>query len=261
MKTLRLILGDQLSRAVSALRGIDRANDVVLLAEVRDEATYVRKHRQKITLVLAAMRHFAQALRAEGLRVDYVSLDDENNTGRLKGEVGRALARHHSDRVVVTEPGEWRLWESMRTWADDFGVPVESREDDRFLCSRADFARWTDGRKSLRMEYFYRHMRLQTGWLMNGDKPMGGRWNFDAENRKALPRNLRLPSRRRFESDPITQTVIDLVERSFADHFGDMQSFGWAVTREDALAALQYFIADCLPQFGDYQDAMKSGED
>lgn len=261
MKTLRLILGDQLSRAVSALRGIDRANDVVLLAEVRDEATYVKKHRQKITLVLAAMRHFAQALRAEGLRVDYVSLDDENNTGRLKGEVGRALARHHSDRVVVAEPGEWRMRESMQTWAADFGVPVEIREDDRFLCSRADFARWTDGRKSLRMEYFYRHMRLQTGWLMNGDKPMGGRWNFDVENRKALPRNLSLPPRRRFEPDLITQTVIDLVERSLADHFGDLQSFGWAVTREDALAALQYFIADCLPQFGDYQDAMKSGED
>jgi deoxyribodipyrimidine photolyase-related protein len=261
MKTLRLILGDQLSREVSALRDIDRSDDVVLMAEVRDEATYVKKHRQKITLVLSAMRHFAQALRAEGLRVDYIVLDDEHNTGTLQGEVGRALERHPVDRIVATEPGEWRLWETMQTWAGDFGKPVEIREDDRFLCSRAEFARWAAGRQSLRLEYFYRHMRRQMGWLMNGAQPVGDRWNFDIENRKALPRNLKPPARRRFEPDAVTRAVMDLVERRFGDHFGDLESFGWAVTREDALAALRHFIADCLPQFGDYQDSMKSGED
>ena len=104
-------------------------------------------------------------------------------------------------------------------------------------------------------------MRRQTGWLMNGDQPVGDRWNFDSENRKALPRNLQLPARRRFEPDAVTRAVMDLVELHFGDHFGDLESFGWAVTREDAQAALRHFIADCLPQFGDYQDSMKSGED
>jgi deoxyribodipyrimidine photolyase-related protein len=129
------------------------------------------------------------------------------------------------------------------------------------LCSHADFADWARGRKSLRMEYFYRYMRQQTGWLVDGGQPEGGRWNFDVENRKALPRNLELPARLRFEPDSITRAVLELVERHFADHFGDLSTFGWAVTRKDALAALQHFITDCLPHFGDFQDAMKSGED
>jgi deoxyribodipyrimidine photolyase-related protein len=260
MNTLRLVLGDQLNRQVSALRDLDRDRDVVLMAEVQSEATYVRHHQQKIALVLSAMRHFAQLLRAEGIRVDYVRLDDGDNSGSLKGELDRALSRHQIDRIVATEPGEWRLWEMMRNWAGD-AVPLEIRDDDRFLCSRDDFLHWAAGRKSLRMEYFYRRMRRETGWLMEGDKPQGGRWNYDVKNRQALPQDLEIPSRLRFAPDALTKDVMALVAKRFSGHFGDLQSFRWAVTRKEALKALRHFIADCLPQFGDYQDAMKSGED
>jgi deoxyribodipyrimidine photolyase-related protein len=261
MKTLRFVLGDQLSRALSALRDLDPIRDVVLMVEAHEETTYVRHHRQKIALVLSAMRHFAESLRAEGLRVDYVRLDDAGNSGSFTGELGRALSRHPVDRIVVTEPGEWRVWDFMRTWGTAFGIPVEMREDDRFLCARAEFAHWAKGGRGLRMEFFYRQMRRKTGWLMNGDQPAGGRWNYDAENRKALPLHLALPPRQRFVPDAITREVMTLVERRFGDHFGDLESFGWAVTREDALAALRYFLTNGLPRFGDYQDAMKSGED
>ncbi len=261
MTTLRFVLGDQLSRAVSALQDIDRARDIVLMAEVREEATYVRHHKQKLVLVLSAMRHFAASLRTEGTRVDYVRLDDNNNSGSFTGELGRALSRHPVDRVVVTEPGEWRVWEMMQKWGRDFGKPVEIREDDRFLCSRTEFAHWAAGRKSLRLEFFYRHMRRQTGWLMASDKPQGGQWNYDVENRKALPKHLKVAPRQRFAPDAMTGEVMALVGQRFADHFGDLEFFGWAVTRDDALEALRHFIADCLPQFGDYQDAMKTGED
>ncbi len=261
MKTLRLLLGDQLSREVSALRDIDRARDIVLMAEVEDEATYVRHHKQKIVLVLSAMRHFAQSLRAEGIRVDYVRLEDKENTGTLKGELGRALSRHRVDKIIVTEPGEWRLWEAMQSWGHDLGKPAEILEDDRFLCSRRDFTHWVAGRKNPRMEFFYRHMRLKTGWLIEGGKPKGGRWNYDLENRKRLPDKIKIPPRRKCVPDAETRAVINLVERRFADHFGDLRSFNWAVTRDEALEALHHFITDCLPKFGDYQDAMKSGED
>lgn len=261
MKTLRLVLGDQLSREISALRDIDPAGDVVLMVEVWDETTYVRHHKQKIVLVLAAMRHFAAALRAEGIAVDYIRLDDAGNSGSFTGELERALARHRADRVVVTEPGEWRVWEFMQRWQAVFGIPVEIRDDDRFLCSRAEFANWAAGRKSLRMEFFYRQMRRKTGWLMNGGEPEGGQWNYDPENRKRLPRQLRLPPVHRFAPDTITRDVMALVEVRFADHFGDLAPFGWAVRREDALEALRHFVVQGLPQFGDYQDAMKSGED
>lgn len=261
VKNLRLVLGDQLCREVSALHNLDSTRDVVLMVEVHDEATYVRHHKQKLVLVLSAMRHFAESLRAEGMLLDYVQLDDQDNSGSLTGELGRALSRHPVDRIVITQPGEWRVWEMMQTWGERFNTPIEFREDDRFLCSRAEFADWAKRGTNLRLEFFYRHMRRKTGWLMAGDKPEGGRWNYDVENRKKLPRSIAVPPARRFVPDATTRDVMALVQERFPDHFGDVKSFGWAVTREDALEALQHFITNCLPQFGDYQDAMKAGED
>jgi deoxyribodipyrimidine photolyase-related protein len=259
MKTLRLILGDQLTDGIAALRDADPACDVVLMAEAADETTYVPHHKQKLVLILSAMRHFAERLTERGLAVDYVRLEDAGNTGSFTGEIQRAILRHRPDRVVVTRPGEWRVLVAMRTWQGAFGLPVELREDDRFYCTEACFARWAGGRKSLRMEFFYREMRRETGLLMEGDQPVGGAWNFDAQNRQPLPKGQAEPDRLRFPPDAVTTEVIEMVQRRFASHFGSLDTFGWAVTRDDALRALDHFIADCLPSFGDYQDAMKTG--
>ncbi|AVO45807.1 cryptochrome/photolyase family protein [Phreatobacter cathodiphilus] len=260
MATLRLILGDHLTRDVAALDGL-AAGDVVLMVEVAEETTYVPHHKQKIVFVLSAMRHFAEELRQEGVALDYVRLDDPANTGSFTGEVKQALRRHAVDRIVVTEPGEWRVRAKMEDWPAETGLPVEIRDDDRFLCSRGRFARWAEGRKSFRMEFFYREMRRETGLLMaEEDKPVGGQWNYDAENRKALPKGARPPRRLRFSPDAVTREVMDLVAQRFAGHFGDLEPFGWAVTRNEALKALDHFIAEALPFFGDVQDAMKRGE-
>lgn len=261
MSALRFILGDQLSPAISSLDDVEDG-DVVFMAEVADETTYVPHHKQKIVFVLSAMRHFAEQLREDGLDVDYVELEDEDNTGSFAGEAARAVKRHDVDRIVITEPGEWRVREAIEGWSDDLGIPVEIREDTRFLCSHERFEAWAEGRKSLRMEYFYREMRKETGWLVDDDgEPEGGDWNYDSENRKSIPKDLDLPKRKRFKPDDTTQAVIDLVADRFDDHFGDLEPFGWAVTRSDAKKALSHFVKDCLPNFGDYQDAMKSGED
>ncbi len=261
MNTLRFILGDQLSRTISSLDDIDSGHDVVLMVEVREEATYVPHHQQKLVLVLSAMRHFARSLEQEGIEVDYVHLDEEGNRGSFTGELRRAVERHGCERVIVTEPGEWRVRDMMTRWSAECGVPVEIRDDERFLCSLDDFRAWAAGRKSLRMEYFYRVMRRRTGWLMDGDRPSGGRWNYDSENRKALPRGMTLPRRLRFEPDELTREVMRLVEREFSSHFGELHSFAWAVTREQALEALDHFVTEGLPGFGNFQDAMKQGED
>ena len=258
---LRFILGDQLTRELPALDGIDPARDVVLMVEVTAEATYVRHHKQKIAFVLSAMRHFADSLRTEGICVDYIRLDDAANTHSFTGELARAVARHAPEGLVMTEPGEWRVWKMMTGWGETLACPVDIREDDRFFCSRAGFAALSQARKTGRMEFFYREMRRRTGILMRDGGPEGGQWNFDSENRKALPRGLRPPPRRRFSPDAVTGAVMDLVAARFGDHFGDLEPFGWAVTRPDALHALDHFITDCLPSFGDYQDAMQTGED
>lgn len=257
---LRLVLGDQLSRSLHSLRKLDRQHDVVLIVEVHDETTYVPHHKQKIVLVLAAMRHFAQSLRDDGITVDYIRLDDQGNTGSFTGEVKRAIARRNPDRLVVTEAGEWRVLQMMQQWQEDFDLPVEILPDDRFLCSLDRFRDWAKGRKSLRMEYFYREMRKETGWLMEDGEPAGGAWNYDQENRKSIPEGLTIPDRGRFEPDEITRDVMKLVEARCGDHFGDLDTFGWAVTRDDALTALKRFVSDILPNFGAYQDAMKRGE-
>ena len=257
---LRMVLGDQLSDGLASLADLDQAQDIVLMAEVRDECTYVRHHVQKITLVLSAMRHFAAALRARGVRVDYVTLDDPRNTHSLRGEVLRAVARHAPSRVVVVEAGEWRLAEDMRGWHDAAGLEVEILDDTRFFCRRRDFFAWARGRGQLRLEFFYRDMRRQTGLLMEGDAPAGGRWNYDPENRKALPKHAVVPDAPRFAPDAVTREVMTLVEREFGVHFGELAPFAWPVTAADAQAALAAFIRERLPYFGDWQDAMKTGE-
>jgi deoxyribodipyrimidine photolyase-related protein len=203
MRTLRIVLGDQLTRGLSALRGITPA-DTVLMMEVVEEATYVKHHKQKLTLIFSAMRHFAGELRGDGLSVDYVRLDDPANTQSFSGEVERAVARLKPDRIVVTEPGEWRVREMMKGWG------VEILDDDRFFATPASFAAWARGRKQLRMEFFYRDMRRASGLLMDGDAPAGGQWNFDHDNRKALPRDVTPPKRRRFAPDAITEEVMPI---------------------------------------------------
>ncbi|MDJ0945004.1 MAG: cryptochrome/photolyase family protein [Kiloniellales bacterium] len=257
VETLRFLLGDQLSRDLSSLQDLDPARDVILMTEVAEETTYVPHHPKKIALILSAMRHFAAELAAEGVTVDYVRLDDSDNAGSFGAELRRAVARHRPRRVVVCEPGEYRVWEAMQGWSEDLGLAVEIRDDDRFLCSRRDFADWAGERKQMRMEHFYRWMRRRSGLLMEGERPKGGEWNFDKENRKRLPAGLEPPPPPAVAPDAITAEVLDLVGRRFGDHFGRLEGFGFAVTRSDALALLRDFVETALPRFGDYQDAMK----
>jgi len=251
-QSLILVLGDQLSDHLPSLRAGDRTRDVVLMAEVMTEASYVRHHKKKIIFCFSAMRHFAERLRNQGWQVDYVTLDDAGNSQSLAGEVARAKARHGLSRVVMTEPGEWRLKHELHG--------IEMLEDTRFLCSHAAFRQWATGRRELRMEFFYRDMRRQTKLLMDGDQPEGGRWNFDAENRAPPKKGMTFPDPPRFSPDAITAECIALVERVAAGHFGDATPFWFPVTAEQAEALLQHFLRKALPRFGETQDAMLVGE-
>jgi deoxyribodipyrimidine photolyase-related protein len=255
---LILILGDQLTPTIRSLRDADPSTSVVLMAEVSSEASYVKHHKKKIAFLLAAMRHFAEELRHAGWKVDYVRLDDPDNSGSLSGEVLRAAERHKAAALHVTEPGEFRVLAELQ--ALDEAIPVTIHQDDRFIASHAEFEAWAEGRKALRMEYFYRDMRRKTGLLMDGDQPEGGQWNFDHDNRKAAARDLLMPQPMRFEPDAITQEVLALVEERFADHFGTLRPLWFGTTRAQAEAAYAHFLKTALPQFGDYQDAMLAGE-
>ena len=251
MPVLRVILGDQLSSEISSLKGADKQNDLILMAEVMDEATYVRHHKKKIAFLFSAMRHFAQELKKEGYQVRYMRLDDPENAGSFKGEILRALKHFKASQIVTTFPGEYRVHEDMKTWADEAGIPVHIRPDDRFLCDVDEFKLWTQGRKTLRMEFFYREMRRKYNILMDGGEPEGGQWNYDAENRKFPPGGgLLVPKPLVHPPDKITNEVMELVSQRFSDHFGDLEPFYFAVTRDQALAVLERFIEERLPLFG-----------
>lgn len=256
-RRLILILGDQLTHGLGALKDIDREHDHVLLAEVMEEASHVPHHPKKIALIFSAMRHFAEALREQGQQVHYVALDDPDNTGSLPGELLRWTQRLDPAEVHLTECGDWRLEQALR----HCGVPIHWHQDSRFLCSRDAFAAWAKGRKQLRMEFFYREMRRDSGLLLNPDgTPEGGAWNFDADNRKALPNGVRPPAPLSIEPDAITRDVLALVERRFTSHYGSLEGFDYPVTAEQAERLWQYFLAQGLADFGDYQDAMADGE-
>ncbi|MEM8970522.1 MAG: cryptochrome/photolyase family protein [Pseudomonadota bacterium] len=257
---LILLLGDQLSQQLSSLCAGDPATDSLLMAEVAEEASYVPHHKKKIAFVFSAMRHFAEELSGAGWRVRYVRIDDPDNTGSLSGEIARALRDTPADGVLMTEPGEHRLKTGLTEWAVKQGVDLQVLEDTRFIASHQEFRDWAGGRKQLRMEYFYRDMRRKTGLLMAGDEPVGGRWNFDAENRKPARGDLLIPQPYQVEPDALTSKVLDLVDARFGNNFGTLRPFCYAVTRDDALKALSIFVDTALPRFGDYQDAMLTGE-
>ena len=226
---LVLVLGDQLTPRSPPCAQADRARDVVVMAEVADEATYVRHHVKKIAFLFAAMRKFAAALEADGWRVAYTRLDDPDNSRSISGELMRRHAEFGAEGVIATDPGEWRL-SGARQPARSPSRPSPTTASR----TRAEFAAWAEGRKELRMEWFYRGMRRKTGLLMDGDEPAGGKWNFDNENRKPADPDLFMPRPMRHEPDATTEDVLHLVETRFADHFGQLRPFGFATDTRQA---------------------------
>ena len=255
MVRLVLVLGDQLSPGLSALRQADKSRDIVVMAEVMAEASYVPHHPKKIAFCFAAMRKYAAWLTAQGWTVAYTRLDDPDTTGSIVGELIRRADQFAATEVLATEPGEWRLIAAL----NDAPFPVSQLQDDRFIASHALFDGWAEGRKQLRMEYFYRDMRRLTGLLMDGEEPVGGQWNFDHDNRKSA-KSMPFSGPLRFDPDEIVQEVLTLVADRFAGNFGDLTPFWFATDAAQAQAQLDHWLQHGLPFYGDFQDAMLTGQ-
>ncbi|MGM9483414.1 cryptochrome/photolyase family protein [Roseateles sp. NT4] len=265
MRDLVLVLGDQLDLDAAAFDGFDASRDAVWMAEVGEESTHVWSSQPRIALFLAAMRHFAENLHEAGWPMHYRRLDDPATLGSLGAQLVHDIARLRPSRVVLTHPGDWRVLQALQAATAAQGVPLDVREDRHFFTTPAEFAAHaaTRGDRGLRMEFFYREQRERFGILMEGREPLGGRWNFDTENRRAFSSDgpgFDLPQPPRFAPDAITREVISLVRERFGGHPGRLDSFAWPLTRSQALQALQAFVTERLPLFGPYQDAMWPGE-
>ena len=231
VRHLVIVLGDQLDLQSSALQGFDPTQDLVWMAEVAEESTHVWSAKQRIAVFLSAMRHFAQTLRELGLPLDYTRLDAPGNAGTLALELEKAITQLQPDALIMSAPGDWRVLQSLRTVAKAHALALDLRDDTHFFSTVREFATYAQGKKQLRLEYWYRELRRKHNILMEGKDPVGGQWNFDADNREAFgkagPQNVPPPSR--FVPDNITQEVLALVETRFASHPGYLHSFAWCL--------------------------------
>ena len=261
MTTLRVILNDQLNEDISSLENCNKSQDIIFISEAKDEFTYVKYHTKKIVLLISAIRHFKEALLREGYNIVYTEIDDKSNTGSINTEVVHIMnVNGNIEKIVITQPGEHKILKYIQNWERNHGVTVIIIPDNRFLSTQDAFCKWANGRKQLRMEYFYREMRKKYSILMNESSPIGDNWNYDSQNRKLPQGNSIIPNIYYNKADSITKNVIDIVNKLFSDHFGDINPFHLAVTRKQALNVLDKFIKQRLKYFGDYQDAMIEGE-
>ena len=245
-----LVLGDQLSRNSGALRARAPSTCRVLMVESRAALGSRRWHRQRAHLVLSAMRHFADELRDAGFEVDY----------REAPTIEAGIAAHRREfnvsHIVTTQPNSHRGVERLQA------IDVEFERNRLFLTSPDEFVGWADGRRSMKMEDFYRWQRRRLHVLMDGDEPAGGRWNFDADNREPPPKDGRAwPEITTFPLDAIDQRVLaDLDADPCIDLWGADPTGWWPVTRAQALVRLEEFIEHALPVFGAHEDAMLRAE-
>ena len=241
------VLGDQLNRSIGALADARPGRDCILIVEARDKIEGRRWHGQRLHFLLTSMRRFAAELRDEGFDVDY------RTAPTMRAGIRDHASERSPERIVATEPNSV----GARRLADALGVTTVA--SNQFLTHHRDFASWAEGRKQLRMEDFYRQQRARLGYLMEGDQPTGGRWNYDADNRQPPPRG---------GSGPWTPTPVDELDdldRQVIDSmptgvWGDRPSGTWATSRSAALARLDHFVEHNLAHFGPHEDAMMTND-
>lgn len=255
-KTIRVIFADTLCLNASLIQEANKEQDIFLFMEVHEEFSYVSHHFKKILFLLSAMRHFAKLLEAKGFCVRYVKHDSPQNTHSFSSEISRAIDELSPQSIAFITPGEYRVRQAIISTLKDKNCNFEEHHDSKFMVSHKDFKAWTSDKKSLQMEYFYRYCRKKFNILMDGAKPIGGKWNYDSDNRKKPPKSYQPNLPCRFTPDAITLELIETLQYKLTNHIGDGENFHYAVTRDQALKVLDYFIQNNLPEFGVYQDAM-----
>ncbi len=254
-KILRLVLGDQLNSQHSWF-ALPNSSVTYLMLEMRQETDYVTHHIQKVVGFFLSMRQFAQDLQEKGHQVYYLTLDDPQNLQDLSAQVHQLVKTEGFTQFEYQLPDEYRLDQQLQACCSDLGIPCQAFDTEHFLSDREFLTNFFKGKKSCLMETFYREMRKKYAVLMDGKDPIGGQWNFDADNRKALKDRslLKKPRVHPKEVAHITQ----LLAASGVNCIGniDPTRFNWPTSREESLEVLQYFCEELLVHFGAYQDAL-----
>jgi deoxyribodipyrimidine photolyase-related protein len=237
------VFGDQLNRQIGALRDAKPATHRILMIESHSKIASRRWHVQRAHFIVTSMRRFAAELRDAGFEVDYRFAESMQQGVQLH------IDEFAPSKITVTEPNSF----AARTLVSKLGL--NSVQTNQFLCHPDVYKDFLKGRKALKMEDFYRFQRKRLNVLMEGDNPVGDRWNFDEENRSGPPKK---------DQDrwPIPEVVA--LDELDAEVLKDVSQFSWGVeptgqwatTRTGALQRMNYFMQDILSAFGEHEDAM-----
>ena len=255
MKKLRLILGDQLNFNHSWFQKVD-PSIIYILMEIRQETDYVKHHIQKILSFFAAMRDFAQSLEKQGHHIIYIKINDKNNTHSLTKNITQCIVRENIDKFEYLLPDEYRLDQQLKTLCEHLDIPSGIYDSEHFLTERHTLSSFFAGKKTFRMENFYRMMRRKYNIFMDGEEPQGGKWNYDIENRQKYDGKIPIPAPKLCHNN--VKDLYQELQTSGLSYLGSVnpQQLNWPINRKQAESMLDYFTNKLLPHFGSYQDAM-----
>ncbi|PVW17002.1 cryptochrome/photolyase family protein [Marixanthomonas spongiae] len=256
VKTLRLVLGDQLNHQHSWFSSTNE-NHLYFMAEMEQETNYATHHIQKVVAFFESMRNFTKWLKARGHSVVYYKLDSSENKQDLAENLNYLIEKHHIEKFEHQLPDEYRLDEQLKKFCKSVSIKTKAYDTEHFYTERTELETFYEGKKELTMEYFYRHMRKKHNILMGNEKdPEGGKWNFDKSNRKKWKGSPSIPHEKGFRKD--VSEIVSLLNKKGIKTMGniDKKNFNWPTSREDCLSVLNYFCKNLLQHFGDYQDAL-----
>ncbi len=261
-KTLRLILGDQLNSEHSWFKKVNDEN-TYLMMEMRQETDYVAHHIQKVVAFFAAMRAFAKELDDAGHKVIYLKLNDKNNSGNLEKNISQLIESENFKRFEYLLADEYRLDQQLKSLSEGLSIETSHADTEHFYTSRDEMKDYFEKKKSKQwlMESFYRMMRKKHQIMVTEDnKAEGGKWNYDQSNRKKLPKNHKPIPPKLFQHQ--VKELKEMLDEEEVKTIGklDAKNFPWPINRTESLELFDYFLEECLPLFGDFQDAMAEDE-
>lgn len=258
-KTLRLILGDQLNSNHSWYETIDDSVTYVLM-EIRTETDYANHHIQKIVGFFTAMQEFAKDLKSKNNNVIYIHINDEKNLQSFDKNLEFLIYEQHFTNFEYQLPDEYRVDEVLKNFCKTISISNSVVDSEHFYTTRNELGTFFEGKKTFLLEFFYRALRKKHNVLMEGNKPLTGQWNYDGENRKKLPKNHKPTSPLVFNND-VSQIYLE-IQKTNIKTIGniDAKNFVWPINRKQSLELLDFFVEECLPLFGSYQDAMTPNE-
>jgi deoxyribodipyrimidine photolyase-related protein len=258
-KTLRLILGDQLNSNHSWYKNIDDSITYVMM-EIRTETDYAKHHIQKVVGFFASMQEFAEDLKSKNHTVIYFKLNDKNNLQSFEKNLEFLISKQHFNHFEYQLPDEYRLDEVLKNFCKTLNITNSVFDSEHFYTTRNELATFFEGKKTFLLEFFYRALRKEHNVLMEGDKPVTGQWNYDGENRKKLPKNHKPTPPLVFNND-VSEIYSEILKKNLKTIGNiDDKNFVWPINRKQSLELLDFFVAECLPLFGSYQDAMSPNE-